>query len=43
MSEFLEDLYNLTSDDAMITISILVYGGLFATGLRWFERWFEKE
>jgi hypothetical protein len=43
MSEFLEDLYNLTSTDAMIAIAVLVYGALFATGLRWFERWFERE
>ena len=43
MSEFMEDLYNLTSDDAMVAIAIVVYGALFATALRWFERWFEKE
>jgi hypothetical protein len=43
MSEFIEDLYNLTSNEAMIAIAILVYGALFATGLRWFERWFERE
>jgi hypothetical protein len=43
MSEFLEDLYNLSSNEAMIAIAVLVYGTLFATGLRWFERWFEKE
>jgi hypothetical protein len=41
MSEFLEDLYNLTSGDAVIAITILAYGALFATGLCWF--WFEKE
>jgi hypothetical protein len=40
MSEFLEDVYNLTSNEAMIAIAILVYGALFATG---FARWFEKE
>jgi hypothetical protein len=47
MSEFLEDLYNFTSDDAMIAIAVLVYGALFASGLRsferWIQRWFEKE
>jgi hypothetical protein len=43
MSEFLEDVYNLTSNEARIAIAILVYGALFATGLRWFGRWFEKE
>jgi hypothetical protein len=43
VSEFLEDLYSLTSTDAMIAIAIIVYGALFATGLRWFERWFERE
>jgi hypothetical protein len=42
MCAFLEDVYNLTSNEAMIGIAILVYGALFATGLRWFERWFEK-
>jgi hypothetical protein len=41
MSEFLEDLSKLTSDDAVITITILAYGALFATGLCWF--WFKKE
>jgi hypothetical protein len=41
VSALLKDLYNLTSDDAVITIAILVYGALFATGLCWF--WFEKE
>jgi hypothetical protein len=38
MSEFLEDVYNLTSNQAMIAIAILVYGALFATGLHWFEK-----
>jgi hypothetical protein len=38
VSEFLEDLYSLTSDDAMVAIAILVYGALFATALRWFEK-----
>jgi hypothetical protein len=38
VSEFLEDLYSLTSDDAMVAITILVYGALFATALRWFEK-----
>jgi hypothetical protein len=41
MSEFLKDLYNLTSDDVVIVITVLAYGALFATGLCWF--WFEKE
>jgi hypothetical protein len=41
MSEFLEDLYNLTSDDVVIALTILAYGALFAIGLCWF--WFEKE
>jgi hypothetical protein len=35
--------YNLTSTDAMIAIAIILYGALFATGFRWFERWFERE
>jgi hypothetical protein len=43
MSESLEDVYNLASNEAMIAIDTLVYGVLFATGLRWFGRWFEKE
>jgi hypothetical protein len=38
VSEFLEDLYSLTSDDAMVAIAILVYGTLFATAWRWFEK-----
>jgi hypothetical protein len=41
MSEFLKDLYNFTSDDAVIAIAVLAYGALFAIGLCWF--WFEKE
>jgi hypothetical protein len=43
MSEFLEDLYNLTSNDAIVAIAVLVYGALFTTAVGWFERWFEKE
>jgi hypothetical protein len=41
MPEFLKDLYNLASDDAVIAITILAYGALLATGLCWF--WFERE
>jgi hypothetical protein len=41
VSALVKDLYNFTSDDAVITIAILVYGALFATGLCWL--WFEKE
>jgi hypothetical protein len=41
MSEFLQDLYNLASDEAVITITILAYGALFAIGLCWI--WFKKE